>query len=192
VYETDTDKTQVWNGSAWVLLSTGTANPPGLELIKTQTIGSAVSEVEVLDAFSADYDAYRVIVSGGVMSAIMNIQLQLGPTSISNHNNSYYYRNIGLTYAGATNNIQGANTSTIQYAGVGTTDDISFNVEIINPFLSKFTHFSSTRIFSSATGDAQNMAAVHRRATSYTAFKLLPLTSATFTGGTIRVYGYRN
>jgi len=40
----------------------------GLTLVKSQTIGSAVSSVEVTGAFSATYDNYKVIVIGGVGS----------------------------------------------------------------------------------------------------------------------------
>ena len=174
------------------VLTAAQMNAVGLWLVKTQTIDSAVSSVTVTNAFSADYDAYKIVVSGGVFSTTMNLTFQLGPSSVTNYNTLYYYRNIGLTWAGAASNIQGANASTIEYAGVGTVDDISLNVEVINPFLSKFTHFNSVRIFSSAVGDAQNMAAVHRVASSFTDFKIAGLSGGTFTGGTIYVYGYRN
>ena len=57
IYETDTDKIAVYDASAWVY-KTGTAAPvaPGIVVVKTQTIGSAVSSVVVSDAFSATYD----------------------------------------------------------------------------------------------------------------------------------------
>ena len=65
IYETDTDKTLVWNGTGWVFLSTSRANPGGLDLVKTQTIGSAVSTVTVSDVFSATYDNYLITINGG-------------------------------------------------------------------------------------------------------------------------------
>jgi hypothetical protein len=43
---------------------------PALTLIKTQTIGTAVSSVTVTGAFSTTYDNYKIIVSGGVASAM--------------------------------------------------------------------------------------------------------------------------
>jgi len=163
----------------------------GLWLVKKQTIGTAVADVEVLNAFSTKYDAYKIVITGGVMSATANIQFQLGPSTVSGYNAGYYYANQGLTWAGVASNVNAANVATIAYAGVGTTSDISLGIEVINPALAKFTHFSSNRIFSSATGDANQMFAVHRQSTAYTAFKIFPLGAGpTFTGGTIAVYGY--
>jgi beta-lactamase class D len=65
------------------------------------------------------------------------------------------------------------------------------NLELFDPFLTKPTtiHGQNTR---TATG--QNLSWFQgflNNTTSYTAFTL-NLASGTFTGGTIRVYGYRN
>ncbi len=38
---------------------------PGLRLIKKQTIGSGVASVSVTDAYSATYEAYKIIITGG-------------------------------------------------------------------------------------------------------------------------------
>jgi hypothetical protein len=46
------------------------ANPPGgLTLISTTTIGTTVSSITVSGAFSATYDNYKIVVSGGTGSA---------------------------------------------------------------------------------------------------------------------------
>jgi hypothetical protein len=165
----------------------------GLWLVKTQTIGTAVDDIVVADAFSAKYDSYKIIISGGVASATANLYFQLGPSSIANYNNSYYYSTNGRTWANAADGIAAGNSSTFEYCGVATADDISYSVEVINPFLAKFTHISSTRIFSGTSGTATTGYCAHRRATSYSGFTLGTLSSAaTLTGGTIRVYGYNN
>ena len=59
----------------------------GLVYIKQQTIGNLVPSVTVTDAFSADYDNYRVIVTGGVGSAAQAINLRLGASATG-----YYLR----------------------------------------------------------------------------------------------------
>ena len=41
-------------------------NAIGLWLVKSQTVGTGVSSVTVSNAFSADFDNYRIIYSGGV------------------------------------------------------------------------------------------------------------------------------
>jgi hypothetical protein len=67
IYETDTDKAMVWNGSSWVNLSTGTASAPstavpGLEYIGTFTADGTDTSLWCDNIFSATYDNYRVAV----------------------------------------------------------------------------------------------------------------------------------
>jgi hypothetical protein len=58
------------------------ANPPGgLTLITAQTIGSGVATVTVSSVFSATYENYKIIMSGGVSSATSSIRFQLGATT---------------------------------------------------------------------------------------------------------------
>ena len=77
IYETDTDRAMVYNGTGWVVLSTGRANPGGLDLVKTQTVGSAVSSIPVTDAFSSTYDNYLITYNNGSSSATDDLRLQL-------------------------------------------------------------------------------------------------------------------
>lgn len=53
----------------------------GLWLVKSQTIGSGVPNVEVTGAFSSDFDAYKIVVSGGAASASGPLSLKLGSTT---------------------------------------------------------------------------------------------------------------
>jgi hypothetical protein len=50
---------------------------PGLRLVKKQTIGNGVSSVNVTGAFSATYDNYKILISGGVGSTGTDLQLSL-------------------------------------------------------------------------------------------------------------------
>ena len=187
IYETDTDKTLVYNGSGWVQLSTGTANFPGLELVKTQTIGSAVSSVTVSDVFSSTYDNYLMVLSGGAGSTAQNLNLTLGSTS-----SGYYWSAILRQYTTSTVTAdQGANGSIFAYAGRGTTGSLSSQITFLNPFLSKNTHVIYQNSGAATADYYTNGAGYLADTTSYTAFTLTTNTG-TMTGGTVRVYGYRN
>jgi hypothetical protein len=67
-----TSTLQVYTGAAWT-----SAISSGLNLITAQTIGSAVGSVAVSNVFSATYDAYKIVVSGGVGSVDDKLGLQL-------------------------------------------------------------------------------------------------------------------
>jgi hypothetical protein len=171
--------TQYYDGAAWQ--SVGVA--PGLVLIKTQTIGTTVSSVEVTNAFSATYDAYKIIVSGGVCSTSADMRIQLGAeTTLYNHQLSYGSYAAGVTGVGA------SAQSNFARAGAGNTSYIQINAEISNPFLTKNTFLNASLI---ATDLGGPIVGIHTGTTSFTAFTILPSTG-TMTGGTIRVYGYAN
>jgi len=90
IYETDTDKTLVYNGTGWVFLSTSRANPVGLDLVKTQTVGTAVSSVTVSDAFSSSYDSYKIIATGVAATGNGNVIFQLSGLTTAYYGNLVY------------------------------------------------------------------------------------------------------
>ena len=186
IYETDTDKTLVWNGSAWVYLSTSTANPVGLEFITSQTVGSAVSTVSISNCFSSTYANYRIIVDsidGNVSATSFFIRFDAGGST--NYYSSVYYD----FYAGT-------DTSTLRRNGqpsggvgvIGTNDNTCLNVDVFCPNLVRRTIWAGTFHGDGYQGWCGGQDA---STTQHTGFTLLP-NSGTMTGGTIRVYGYRN
>ena len=198
IYETDTNRFYLWNGTAWVIPNSPAQNPSGLELITTATcssggtasggvitIGSAVGSVTVANAFSATYDNYKVVVSGGTTSAQTSISMVLGAGAGSYYGiYSYASYSVGTPLAAMINNA----TSFI-YAGGADIALINCNIELQNPFLAKYTNIQALTVnYANNRGHAVGE---HEIATSYTAFTLAPFTG-TLTGGTIRVYGYRN
>jgi hypothetical protein len=186
IYETDTDLTYVWGGSAWQQVSGGTAvGNSGLVYIKSQTIGTTVSTVAVSDAFSATYDNYKITISGGgISTAQTSMSLVLG-SSTSTYYGSYIYANWSTgAVAGAPIN----NASSFLYAGGVDINAINCNIEIQNPFLAKYTNIQALSVgYSTIKGSATGS---HESATSFSSFTLAPSTG-TFSGGTITVYGYR-
>ena len=166
------------------ILTAGQMNAVGLWLVKSQTIGSAVSSVTVTGAFSTDYDAYKITITGGNTSADCELRMQLGSATTN-----YYSSIIGVTSANAVTSTRRQNTvAHFDFVGTGSTNMMTANIEIINPFLPKTKTLTASNILPTAnmsltTGYMDDV-------TSFTAFTISPSTG-TMTGGVIRVYGYR-
>jgi hypothetical protein len=159
----------------------------GLQLIKTQTIGSAVSSVAVTGAFSATYDSYKILVTGGVGSTDASIQVQLGATTTG-----YYGGWGGAVFStGVSDAGSYSNQTAFTNAGRTSANTSYMNIELQNPFLTKNTFAQYTWVVNSTTGRSRQTGAYLNDSTSYTGFTLIA-ESGTFTGGTIRVYGYVN
>lgn len=160
-------------------------NAIGLWLVKSQTVGTGVSTVVVTGAFSADYNSYFITWEGGVGSTGQLLQMQLGASTTGYYNVLVY----GSSYAtptptgGSTNN-----GSSWGFMGWSDTNNAHLDVRLFGPYLSKYTGMANTYMGSTNAGSGGG---IHQVATSYTGFTLFPNTG-TLTGGTIRVYGYRN
>jgi hypothetical protein len=179
-----TNTTQYYDGAAWQ--SVGVT--PGMVLVKSQTIGSAVSSVTVSDAFSATYDNYKIVVSGGVGSvSIENLNMTLGSTATG-----YFWARNGRTIADTDNSgASGGGGGVSWRAGGSSTTSLSMSMELFNPFLTDETLFNSYNMYVATNGSVFTTQGFLNNTTSYTAFTLTPA-SGTITGGTIRVYGYAN
>lgn len=160
-------------------------NAVGLWLVKTQTIGTSVTSVTVTGAFSADFDAYKIIISGGATTANNdNLNLQLGSTTTG-----YYSGAAGTTYATAASTLATENNASSFQVGFAQTDSLNVNIELVNPFLAKNTYLHASLI---SSVNARTKAGVLINTVSYTAFTLTAPTASALSGGTIRIYGYRN
>jgi hypothetical protein len=155
-------------------------------LVKTQTVGTGVSSVEVTGAFSSDYDNYRITWTGGTLSGTENMRMILGATATG-----YYSQLIYQAYASnlaPLANVPDNNAVRWSVIGVGTTAFASVRMELFNPNRTTRTlmsaQFASNILGGTINGFLDN-------ATAYTSFTLSPA-AGTMTGGTIRVYGYRN
>jgi hypothetical protein len=139
----------------------------------------------VTDAFSATYDAYKIIWSGGIMSADTNLKMTIG-----NATTSYYGSLIYASYSGSGGVQEASNNNLSQwnFSGGGATDGADASVELFNPFLTKTTEMQARIRYATVYG---NFVGHLANINSYTSFAFTP-NSGTMTGGTIRVYGYRN
>jgi len=186
IFQKDTDQLLVWNGTAWVIPNSPAQNPQGLELVKTQSIGSAVSSVTVSDVFSSTYDNYKIIVQGGVGSTVAAVRMTLGAT-----NTGYYWAGYYVTYASATVGGQRASNSSFWLITGMSTSNISSTVEVNAPNLAKTSSYSANNQVHATDGDAGVTNGYLNDTTQYTSFTITT-GSGTMTGGTIRVYGFRN
>lgn len=192
IYETDTDRTLVWNGSAWVFLSTSTANPPGLELITSQTVGSAVSTVTVNNCFSSTYENYRIVYSAINPSTNndLNLKLTTGGTPSST---GYYW---GFIYVNlSTLALTGAAAANTSSHHIGSVTSTAFRhagtIDLLMPNLAQYTGIVASDYLMRTDIAAAAVTGSHQVATSYDGFQIIA-SSGTLTGGTIRVYGYKN
>jgi hypothetical protein len=163
---------------------------PGLVLVKTQTIGSAVSSVTVSDVFNATYDSYKIVVTGGTATGTINMRMQLGSSTTG------YYDALSWvqTNAVTTPKADGADNTNAYWDRIGLADPngMQCSIEIDSPGLAKYTTATARYAFvAGGDGYLGTTTAIHTVATAYTGFTF-SLNSGTMTGGTIRVYGYRN
>lgn len=159
----------------------------GLVLVKTQTIGTSVASVTVTNAFSSSFNAYQIIVSGGAMnSGDYGLNMYLGSTR-----SGYYYTGTYHTYGNTSAWIGAANAAEWGAVGIATTNTLQANISLSGPNLAKNTYFSSTYIYGHPSGGRAAMGGYLADNTQYTSFTLF-VNASTMTGGTIRVYGYRN
>jgi hypothetical protein len=157
----------------------------GLVLVKYQAIDTGVSTVSVTNAFSSQFDNYKIIISGvsftGGGLGYYYIKFNNSSGSTYNYTDNAIENMFGsamYTYANATSD--GILIAQAPTTGVG-----SMVLDIVNPFLSARTtvssQYSTFDIGSTSIGIDTNSA-------SHTDFTI----SGGFTGGTIRVYGFKN
>jgi hypothetical protein len=158
-----------------------------LTLVKSQTIGSAVSSVTVTDAFSSTYDNYVISISGGSASASGGLKLQLGSTVTG-----YYTWLLYGSYTGtAVNGFNQNNTTFAGDFGYTSANGHTGVANILSPNLAARTSWNMAFAAQDTTYYAGWVNGFVNNATQYTAFTLTT-GSGTITGGTIRVYGYQN
>ena len=151
----------------------------------TITIGSGNTSVTVSSAFSSDYTNYRIIFDGGTGSGTNNLSFQLSGITGSVYRQLGFYQAWGT--AAPTDYADGAGATSWLVAQV-TTSGYSWIMDITGPQAAriKFATISGLGSVSQYT-----FPSFCNSTTSATGFVLTP-GAGTITGGTIRIYGYRN
>jgi hypothetical protein len=156
-------------------------NAVGLWLVKTQTVGTGVSSVTVNDAFTNDFDNFRIIYSDGTQSANNSLNIRLGASSAS-----YSGGWSGAFYASGLANTGSNNNTSQLFIGGGDANGSAICCDVLIPNRTKYTNFVFNGVF---VDSAISGAGRHAVAAAYTGFTILT-GGGTMSGGTIRVYGY--
>jgi hypothetical protein len=172
----DINRYESYNG-AWVPAS-------GLTQILSQTIGTGVSTVTVSSAFSASFDAYKVIVCDFVNSASPGIYVKFNNSTGSTYNSVLTY--FGYSTSVSVNANTNASSLGIQVA-LGATTSTSMEFDVLSPFLSRRTGVRGSCMQSSNPSISIGMDTNEASSTGFT----ITFSSGTITGGTVRVYGYK-
>jgi hypothetical protein len=167
------------DATLWTALG---GNYPGLRLIKTQVIGSAVSSVTVTGAFSATFPNYCIVMSNTIGTASNAMRMSYNNSTGSTYSHVGSYWTFGSTSL-LTETGSSLTSTWIGNVHIGSTNII---VDVFSPFLSAATHSigrgvgpnNPTLRFGQDTATASN-----------TGFTITP-GAGTLTGGTIYVYGY--
>lgn len=194
IFETDTNKLLVWNGTAWVIPNSPAQNSTGLELITTGALSS--TSTNFAGCFSATYENYRVVaskinmVNGGFFSyRFLN--------STTAYTDGYYHSvmtNRDSTNGSGSDVLASASYGGLGYNFQGTTDGgYSASFEFYNPFGTGRTfytgnsaaYYSGTPLFStSSLGGGINIT------NSFDGIQFFNANGNTIAGN-VSIYGYR-
>lgn len=155
----------------------------------TVTVGTSNTSVTLNGVFSSLYDNYRVIYSGaGNGTANHYLRLTIGAITAG-----YYGSMFGGAWGFNTTHALGVNNqASWLYAGFGSTGYVMLDADIYNPNISGRNKFISTRWTFNETNSAYSMFNGELvNTTQLTSLTITPSTG-TISGGSIRVYGYRN
>jgi hypothetical protein len=166
------------------VLNASDMNGVGLWLVKSQAVGSGVSSVTVSNCFTADYENYKVVYSGGVASTIGDVRLTMDNATASWYGVlTYGVFNANTVFGLGTNNL-----GLYPYCGSYDTSFVSVNMDVQQPYSTAYATVCAGQFQGQTSmGFFNARHAVQARQTGIT----LAASSGTFNGGTVSVYGYR-
>jgi len=174
--------------SSGAVLTAAQMNAVGCWLVKSQTVGTGVSVVDVTSCFTSDFDNYKITYTGGTSSGLNSISSQflVGTTpNATNYFGGLAFLNIGAgLWQVAANNGGGS-----WVCGWARGTDTGFSFDCHNVFQAKPTTCFGMWVRLDNGQCGQTMIQ-HGVSTSYNGIRFTP-TGGTLTGGTISVYGYR-
>jgi hypothetical protein len=159
---------------------------PGLRLIKSQTVGSAVASVVVPDAFSSAYDDYKITYTGGAASGgAVHMYMTIGAI-----NSGYFSSGVYQSATSATQTTYNLPSSGVWLPGVGSLFHMRYDIDVSGPFLTDEKTFNSRNANYDNVNSVGGTAWGITVATTSSTYFSLSMATGTMTGGIIRVYGY--
>jgi hypothetical protein len=154
----------------------------------TATSGSVL---DIANCFSADYDAYRVVISRAVITTSAAVGVQLSNAGSPNAGNYYWnYVSGGYATTSTYSQIGAANTSNWSPLAIATVDGGGATFDVVGPFLARRTTVQGDRTDPRTTGAAGRFNGFHDVSTSFSGI-YFSLSGGTFTDFRAQVYGYR-
>jgi hypothetical protein len=174
--------------SVGATLTAAQMNAVGMWKISTTTIGTGVSSVNISNAFTSDYQRYKIIVQGVTFSAsAANAYLQLFFNG-TNYYSAVNYQQAASYAVGTT----GIAAGSVWMVGIIGNIFSQFEIDLTTPLGTNWKLGQST--FTSGDSIASYGGSTrlwNTNSTTSTGFSFYP-SSGTMTGGTIKVYGYRD
>jgi hypothetical protein len=157
----------------------------GMWLVKTVTVGAGVSQVDLTSVFSNTYDNYLVTLRANSATGAVAILMQYGTgTPVATNYKSFLNTTFASWTSGAVTSVTSTTGSIITF---GHTTNVTGISNVFGPNLAV-----NTTAFGSYATDTNGgtTAGIQTDNTQFTSLHIV--TAGTITGGTIRVYGYRN
>lgn len=186
IYETDTDLSYIWGGSAWQQVSGGTAvGNSGLVYITQATLGSGALTIN--NCFTTKYANYRIVMSNIKTATPGAVVLNLSKNGTNNGTN-YFFGGLYRLYVSGGGDTTGNGINYWLSVSADNTVGSSASLDIYNPYVNTYTHY----ICQSANLDAgQFVSGVHKVTEQYDGISFIPY-GVSGSSGTVTVYGYRN
>lgn len=196
IYETDTDKVLVYNGTAWVIPNSPAQNPAGLEFISTTSFTTGTSVSLTTGTFTTAYTNYLLKVEITVTAATGATALYLRfRTSGTDKSSPSSYRTIMRQdrYAGDTTLVasDGGAQAFIGYGYSGVAD-FAGELTVTAPMLARYTHahYLGAGLGNLGGGAMNNTQIVWPSTDLFDSLTIYNGDSKNMTGS-ISVYGYR-
>ena len=187
IYETDTDLTFIWGGSAWQQVSGSTAvGNSGLVYITQYVISGTTASIQINSCFTSTYENYHIVlsnISGTSANQTVNARLSSGGTPTAT---GYDCRGYYVTFGGGSG-ITGRSTTEFSFSGIDNSNKVGASIELQNPATPNWTTMQTNYTNYDAWVSQAGRHAVN---TSYDGLYLVP-TAGSFSTGSIRIYGYR-
>jgi len=211
IYETDTNRTLVWDNAAWISLAQSAGS--GLVKIKptsvsgtgaslldngTVKVSSGGTTFTIVGCFNADFESYEVVVSNyKPASGTQTLALQLRTGTTTSATGYYYAASYGSNnYSGTASPTTASLANQTSFGtDILSASDAGFasgmRITIINPFLAVRTSICGLSVDARTGGNARlGFSGFHDVATSYDQLVFVNSNSVNITSATVQIYGY--
>lgn len=196
IFETDTNKLLVWNGTVWVIPNSPAQNPAGLEFVSTTTFTTGTSVSLPTGTFTTSYTNYllkvEITATAAVSATLFYLRFRTSGTDKSTPSS---YRTVMRQdrYAGDTTLVvsDGGAQAFIGYGYQGVAD-FAGELTVTAPMLARYTHahYLGGGLGNLGGGAMNNTQIVWPSTDLFDSLTIYNTDSKNMTGS-ISVYGYR-